>query len=429
MNEFQPEVIGVSIRNIDDMVMEQPKFYMNEIEQYCIEPIKKYNKAITVLGGAGFSIFPYELLRHWKFDFGIIGPGEETFKILLKSIVNGDSNECIPGVLVRKSNNQIAGLPNFSNISGGSELIIPDPRIDKHLQYKPYLNRSSYPIQTKRGCALQCVYCSYPSIEGKKYQLRTATDVVDEIETVMKRLPGIVFEFVDSTFNHPPRHAENICREIIDRGLLVKLRTMGVNPAGVTPELIDLMRQAGFVQIDCTPDSASDTILQNLRKGFKRKQLENVVRILKDADMPTMWFFILGGPGEDNETIDETFDFIHRFIDERDLVHITEGLRIYPNTGLEEIAIEEGIIKKDKSLLEPHFYISSLLGKDKLTARVKEFTSQYHNCLRSADSTPSKEMILKALEIRKQKSLDDEPMFRTLLKIRKEEFQIRKDNK
>lgn len=423
LNEFQPDVIGVSIRNIDDMVMEQPKVYLDDIERYCIEPIQNYNKGITVLGGAGFSMFPIELLNRWKFDFGIVGPGEETFKMLLQSIYSGISPESIPGVLVRKSNHQIAGLKNFSTTYGGTELIVPDPKIDMHLYYKPYHNRSSYPIQTKRGCALKCLYCSYPTIEGKKYQLRTAKDVVDEIESVLKRLPSIVFEFVDSTFNHPPKHAESICREIIGRGLKLKLRTMGVNPAGVTSELINLMQQAGFVQIDCTPDSASDTMLQNLRKDFTSKRLENVVRILKNAEMPTMWFFVLGGPGENDKTLDETFDFIHRFIDDRDLVHLTEGLRIYPNTGLQEIAIEEGVIKKGESLLTPRFYTSNLLGRKRLRKRVKEFTTLHYNCLRSVDSTPSEEMIKEAIEIRKQGNDPDEPMFRTLLRIRKKQFQ------
>jgi radical SAM superfamily enzyme YgiQ (UPF0313 family) len=423
LKDFQPDVIGVSIRNIDDLIMEQSRFYIEEIDDLCISPIKNYGKGITILGGAGFSMFPVELLKRWKFDFGITGPGEESLITLLHSIENGHPIHNIPGVLMQKYNGQITGSPQFKMNTNGSELIVPYPQIDIHLNYNPYLTRSSYPIQTKRGCVLKCLYCSYPTIEGKIYQLRTAKDVVDEIESVKKRMPNVVFEFVDSTFNHPPKHAENICREIISRGLSLKLRTMGVTPAGVTPGLIHLMRQAGFVQIDCTPDSASDKMLQNLKKDFNRKKLEKVASILKEANMPTMWFFILGGPGEDDNTLDETFDFIQRFIDERDLVHITEGLRIYPDTGLEEIAIEEGIIKKDESLLKPHFYISKLLGQKKLSERIKEFTSQHYNCLRAADSAPPKEMIQKALEIRKRKNLADEPMFRTLLRLRKEEFQ------
>ncbi|MEE4259874.1 MAG: radical SAM protein [Bacteroidales bacterium] len=428
LNDFQPDVIGVSIRNIDDLIMKQSRFYIEEIEDLCITPIKNYGKGITVLGGAGYSMFPFELLQRWKFDYGITGPGEETLITLLQSIENGHPIDNTPGVLVRKSNGQLTGLQHFSIAPKGSELVVPYPQIDTHLNYEPYLARSSYPIQTKRGCVLKCLYCSYPTIEGKTYQLRTPKDVVDEIESVKKRLPDVVFEFVDSTFNHPPKHAENICREIIKRKLSLKLRTMGVTPAGVTPNLIDLMKQAGFLQIDCTPDSASDTMLQNLKKEFSRKRLEEVVQILKDVDMPTMWFFILGGPGENDQTIDETFDFIHRFIEERDLVHITEGLRIYPNTGLEERAIKEGIINEGESLLSPHFYVSNLLGKERLAERIKTFTTTHYNCLRSADSTPSKEMIQKALEIRKQKNLTNEPMFRTLLRLRKEEFQKNTQN-
>ena len=422
LNKFQPDVIGVSIRNIDDMVMETPTYYVDEVERLCIAPIKKYKKGITVLGGAGYSLFPEELLKRWHFDYGIVGAGEETFVALLHSLENGKFQENIPGVLIRHSDNKISGSQDLMLSEKLSELTVPYPRIDTHLNYDPYFSRSAYPIQTKRGCALKCIYCSYPVLEGKTYQLRTAKDVVDEIESVSKRMPDVVFEFVDSTFNHPPQHAENICREIINRDIKLRLRTMGVNPSGVTPSLIGLMREAGFAQIDCTPDSASDEMLKNLQKGFSRKKLEKVVRILKKEQMPTMWFFVLGGPGETDETLDETFDFIHRFIDERDLVYLTEGLRIYPKTALAEIAFQEGLIEKEESLLTPHFYVSHFLGKEKLTARVKDFTAKHHNCLRALESTPSLEMIQKAIKIRKQENLMEEPMFRTLLRVRKEEF-------
>jgi radical SAM superfamily enzyme YgiQ (UPF0313 family) len=362
------------------------------------------------------------LLQRWQFDFGIVGPGEETFVSLLKSLEDGVPPDKLNGILLRNSNQQTGGSRNISLPKKRSILTVPYPRIDTHLDYEPYLTRSAYPIQTKRGCALKCLYCSYPVLEGKTYQLRTAKDVVDEMQSVLDRIPNIVFEFVDSTFNHPPQHAENICRELIDRGLSLRMRTMGVNPSGVTPELIELMRKAGFTQIDCTPDSASDTMLKNLRKGFNRKKLEETVGLLKESDMPTMWFFVLGGPGETDETLDETFDFIHRFIDERDLVYLTEGLRIYPKTGLAETAVSEGYIHKNQSLLKPLFYVSQILGQEKLTARVKAFTATHHNCLRSVESTPSPEMIQKAIEIRKRENLMNEPMFRTLLKVRKEGF-------
>lgn len=420
LNDFKPDYIGVSVRNIDDVIMEDSTYYIDEVERLCIAPIKKYGKGITILGGSGYSLFPEQLLLRWQFDFGIVGPGEKSLLTLLESLQNGDLIHTIPGVLSRQNDNQIMGYSEITLPHKDKILEVPYPHIDTHLNYKPYLSRSSYPIQTKRGCALKCIYCSYPSLEGKVYQLRTPKDVIDEIESVLKRLPETVFEFVDSTFNHPPEHAENICREIILRGLSLRLRTMGVNPSGVTPELISLMRKAGFTQIDCTPDSGSDQMLKNLRKGFTRSKLIEVAKLLKLEDMPTMWFFVLGGPGENESTLDETFDFIDLYIDERDLVHLTEGLRIYPKTGLVEIAIEQGIIDAKESLITPHFYVSPSLGREKLKKHVKNFVASHYNCLRSVDSTPSKEMIKKAKEIRQRDDLSGEPMFRTLLRIKKE---------
>jgi len=419
LKDFQPEVIGVSVRNIDDLVMQKPIYYVDEIDEFCIKPIKNYGKGITVLGGSGYSLYPYELLKRWEFDYGIIGPGEKTLIALLDSIEKKDLSIKIPGVLRNSGKGIITGKPTIPLPKRKKTLQLPLPEVDSHLDYEPYKERSSYPIQTKRGCALKCLYCSYPVLEGRSYQLRSAKNVVDEMEKVIKRLPDTIFEFVDSTFNHPSGHAENICREIINRGLKVRLRTMGVNPSGVTPELIHLMKKAGFTQIDCTPDSASDKMLKQLRKGFNRKKLEQTSAILKEADMPTMWFFVLGGPGENEETLEETFDFINNFIDERDLVHLTEGLRIYPKTGLADIAIEEGVISKDESLLTPHFYVSDQLGTEKLSQKIKEFTSRHYNCLRSVESTPTPEMIKMAMDLREKEGFDKEPMFRTLLKVRK----------
>jgi radical SAM superfamily enzyme YgiQ (UPF0313 family) len=427
---FQPDVIGVSVRNIDDIVMQSSVFYIDEVERLCINPIKKHHKGITILGGAGYSLFPEILIKRWQFDYGIIGPGEEIFIQLLQHLTNNLPTLNIPNLLKLNPNGEIEKSQSTIVIPPSKKLEIPYSRIDTHLKYEPYLMRSAYPIQTKRGCALRCLYCSYPVLEGKTYQLRSVEDVVDEIEEVFNRIPNIVFEFVDSTFNHPPRHAENICKEIIKRDFnskypnkKLRLRTMGINPSGVSFELIDLMKKSGFTQIDCTPDSGSEIMLKSLRKGFSRKKLEESAKILREAQMPTMWFFVLGGPGETDETLDETFEFIHNFIEDTDLVHITEGLRIYPKTGLAKIALEEGYVKSEEELLEPLFYVSKSLGKERLAERVIEFTKAHFNCVRSVDSTPSKEMLQQALEMRKKENLMEEPMFKTLLRVKKANLQ------
>ena len=415
IREFSPDYIGVGIRNIDDVVMGQNTYYLNEIKGEFIDPIREESQATTIYGGCGFSIFPHEILEMFGGDFGIVGEGEQTFLLLLSALENGRDPTGIPGVIVGGHRLQRIEY----GVREGGALKIPQSRIDRYVDFGPYRNRGSYPIQTKRGCHYQCIYCSYPSIEGRTYRLRSKEDVASEIEAVLQRLGDVSIEFVDSTFNAPMGHAENICREIIGRGLDVRLRTMGVNPGKITGELLTLMKRAGFAQIDCTPDSASEAMLASLRKNFRKNELEHAAKIIRDREMPTMWFFIFGGPGETEATIMESFEFIDRYIAEFDMVHITEGIRIFPGTELFDRAVEEGIVSSHGSTLHPVFYVSKHLGKDRLREIVQSECSKRPNCVPAMESTPAPEMLRRAGEMR-QKFCLDEPMFRTLLRVRRE---------
>jgi len=297
---------------------------------------------------------------------------------------------------------------------------LPFSSIDTLVDYEPYRQRGSYPIQTKRGCRHKCLYCTYGSIEGSRYRTRPPAAVVDEIEDVGRRLGNVSIELVDSPFNDPPGHAEAICREIVRRGLTVRMRTMGVNPAGVTGELIGLMREAGFSQMDCTPDSASPSILLSLKKNFTRERLETTAALISQRDMPTMWFFIFGGPGETEETVGETFDFIDRFVCKDDMVHMTAGIRINPGTGLHRVAVEQGVLDPSDSLLAPTFYVSPSIGRERLSEVLLAAGSTRPNCVNALESTPPPEMLRRALALRRAQGLH-EPMFRTLLRLRRGE--------
>ena len=125
-------------------------------------------------------------------------------------------------------------------------------------------------------------------LNGEKFGLiknsfsakRSPKIIADEIEETHKRLGQITFEFVDSTFNDPKGHAEDICREIIKKNMKINLRTMGINPVNVTSELFNLMKMAGFTQIDCTPDTASNNIIKNMKKNFSKKDLIKAAKII-----------------------------------------------------------------------------------------------------------------------------------------------------
>ena len=419
LEAFAPDVVGLGVRNVDDVVMAAPTYYLDAIAEAFVRPIRAFGRAPLVLGGAGFSVFPREILAAFGADYGIAGEGEEPFAALLDALDAGADPSGIPGLVHRRGTEIIINrAPEEAAGRLEGALLLPDSNIDGFVDYGPYRGRGSYPVQAKRGCAHACAYCTYPRIEGRTYRLRAPADVAAEIARVRERLGDVSVEIVDSTFNDPAGHAEAICDEIVRTGARVRLRTMGVNPGGVTDRLIEAMRRAGFAQIDCTPDSGSEAVLLSLRKNFDRARLEAGARALARHGMPTMWFFLLGGPDETRDTLRETLDFIDRFVQPDDMAHLTSGIRIYPGTALAARAVDEGVIRAGDPLLAPTFYVSPKLGADALKELVADAVRTRPNCVPAAESTPAPEMMREALATRAAQGLD-EPMFRTLLRIRR----------
>jgi len=416
LESFKPDYIGIGIRNIDDMVFGKTNYYVDRIFKDYILPLRKFKNTPVILGGSGFSIFPQELMTKFEADYGIVGEAEYVLPLLLGKLENGEDVSSIPGVLSRDRNQEkITPSSNFDLND------LPFSEIDKQIDFSPYRSRGVYSIQSKRGCDHKCIYCTYPNIEGTHYRFRKVRDVVEEIRQVVERIGNVTFEFVDSTFNDPDGWAEEICKGIIEQKIKAKFRTMGINPAHTTQELIELMMKAGFTQVDCTPDSGSQEMLLNLGKNFSMEQLKNTTHLLRGADLPTMWFFTFGGPGETDQTMEETFRFIDQWIGKNDMVHLTAGLRIYPGTRLHKIALEEKQVRHEDPLLTPIFYFSGSMGKEKIIQSLAEAAGSRSNWIPAEESTPSDEMLKEAMRIRSEKGLT-EPMFRTLVRLRREQY-------
>jgi radical SAM superfamily enzyme YgiQ (UPF0313 family) len=413
--DFDPDYIGFSIRNIDSTMSDNCTYYIDDLLSRIIHPVLKVTTAKIILGGSGFSIFPQELMELTNADYGIIGEGETAFRKLLIKLDKVESNfPSEQGRLESKANRIIKSNTNHPEI-----LADKFSTIDQRINFSPYRERGAYSIQTKRGCSHGCIYCTYPLLEGKAFRTRDPKDIVDEIDQAHERLGDIMFEFVDSTFNDPKGHAESICREIIRRKIKVRLRTMGINPRNASEELFKFMKEAGFVQIDATPDTASPTLLKSLGKGFSLDEVRQMATTIRKFDLPTMWFFLFGGPGENEDTFKETIDFIDKYINPDDLVYMASGLRIYPNTPLEKIALTENVIQPGQSLLNPPvFYYSKEFSRDRLVQAINNVSTERVNCVTPSETRPPSEMIQEAHKIRIEQNLD-EPMFRTLLKIRK----------
>ena len=381
--DFRPDVIGLSVRNIDNSDLVALRHYTPEATGILGALRAAAPKASVIAGGAAFGVAPDSLFRELGVDYAVAGDGERATVAIMDSLAGGRIPGAIPGV-VQRDGERILLEPAGGEASMDS---LPDTHMHRWLDVRAYERHGgTVPIQTKRGCVFKCIYCTYLNVEGFGYRLRDPERVVDEMAELSRDAGVRHFEFVDSTFNAPPRHAASVCEAIIRRGLRVKLDTTNFTPASVPPYLLEPMRRAGFRWLGITAESASDPVLERLGKGFDAAQVRSVAMDVERAGMGVLWIFLVGGPGETRATLDETLRFAAWRMSRGDAVYLTVGLRIYPGTSLQRTAIGEGVIAADDPLLLPRFYFSSTLGMDECLGTLRRFAASQPRFMFSADS-------------------------------------------
>lgn len=354
VNEFKPGLIGISMRNIDNCFYPNMEFYLPKIKEI-VNCCQENTSARLVVGGSGFSVMPEEILEYLDVDLGIAGNGEKVICDLVSRIDEGVDIEKVEGIVYRKHGQYFRNTTAYT--SYGFDGLTPARNL---LDLKRYFDDGSVaPIQSKRGCEFNCIYCTYPLIEGERVRLRNPKEVVDELEKLKNEYRIDYVFFIDNVFNYPIDHAASICKEIINRK--IKIGWTGFfNPAFITKELVALLKESGCSGVEFGTEAACDKMLENLGKNFNVKTLIRSHKLCEEAGIKTCHYLLLGGPGESLETVEESLNLMKEL--KPTAVIVATGIRIYPGTPLEKTAIEEGYDLEN--LLIPQFYISKGLGEN-----------------------------------------------------------------
>jgi radical SAM superfamily enzyme YgiQ (UPF0313 family) len=343
---FRPEIIGISVRNIDDQNMENPRFLLDPVKEI-VSGCQSLSEATIVLGGAGYSIFPESALSFLGADMGIQGEGEVVFPDLIERLERGASLSGLPGLYLPGRGLQCKRMV-AKNLG---TLPLPDTDL---LSLPSQKEELWMPVQTRRGCPLNCSYCSTGTIEGRVLRRHSPEAIVQWI--ARWREAGVhQFYFVDNTFNLPPSHAKEICRKLIDHGLNTRWWSI-LYPKHVDKELVGLMARAGCEQVSMGFESGSERILKNMNKRFTLKEVRQISEMLSEHGIRRMGFLLLGSPGETRGSVEESLVFADSL--KLDTLKITTGVRIYPHTSLAKKAIDDGVISSHDDLLLPRFYLA-----------------------------------------------------------------------
>ena len=359
VTRFRPDIVGITIRNIDTGTGYRPRFLIDRIRRQVIDPCKSVFNGPIVIGGAAAGINGSELLAYFDLPYAIQGDGETAMIEFAARHGARQSLHGTPGLVIRNPDGSIeTNPPAFVDDLDR----LPNPAPHRHISLLPYrLYSSPLQIQTKRGCALTCSYCTYNRLEGSTYRLRDPEAVAEEVEQGVRATGIRDVEIVDSTFNLPLDHAKAVLRALAARNLGIRVSAMGMNPKYVDAELVDLMRRSGFVEACLGIEAGCDPMLRSLGKNFTVDDIRQARQTLRGAGIPVMWFLLIGAPGETRETIAETFRTVDRVAGAFDLVNIGIGIRVYKGAPIADLWLEEhaGV---QENFLKPLAYAPQGLG-------------------------------------------------------------------
>ena len=329
------DLVGLTLRNTDDCMFSSRQSFLGDFAAM-IEVVRQQTDALIALGGVGFSAMPEQVMACCQADVGIWGEGEFALVELADRIEERRDWHSLPNLIWRDGDHlrrNPPSAPPLTDLPAMSRTWIDNPRY--------FREGGQAGFETRRGCPFHCVYCAEPLAKGNRVRLRPAAAVADELEALLAQ--GIDhLHTCDSEFNVPPEHAVEVCREIVRRGLGDKLRWYAYcSPAPFSPQLAELMRQAGCAGINFGADSGDAEILKRLRRNFTPEDIASSVRWCKEADIVVMLDLLLGSPGETEESLRRTIELMKRIEPER--VGVSLGVRIYPGTELAGLVQQRGL--------------------------------------------------------------------------------------
>lgn len=356
LEEFRPDVIGISLRTIDSVDYVGREYFYPDFVRLVKFLRRERPEGRIVVGGGGFSLFAREIMRGIpEIDFGVVLEGEETFPELLENLDRAGS---VRGLLVREE-----GEVRYTGEREPVNFQDLPPSAYRYFEVNRYISPGiGIGIESKRGCRLTCSYCPYPYLTGSKVRMRSPKAIVDEIESLVARYGIRQFAFIDPVFNIPLDHAEQVCREILARKLDIRWSSW-TNEKMFTESYARTAIAAGCVAFPFSTDGFSDESLEALGKNYTNADILKTVEVARKIDgIHIGYAFFLNPPGS---TVKSFFGMCRFLLAAKRALggkmklrrhFLFNRIRIEPHTRLHERAMREGLITPRTNLLEPVYY-------------------------------------------------------------------------
>lgn len=298
LGALQPDVIGVTLTSVD---WENSRWMITEMK-------KHFSDAIVVVGGIHPTLWQEKCFEECDgIDYVVKGEGEHTMRELLNCLQKKETPLEVPG-LVFFHEGQLVKTPDRETVEDIDSLPMPAHQLappDKYLPSPTFYNRLPHAnIIGARGCPYFCTFCH----TDRHTRMRSAVNIVDEIEWLVKEQGVKDIAFWDDTFTLSEKRALEFCDEILRRGLDVDW-AVNARVDRVSEKLLRGMKEAGCWRILYGIESGVQKNLDTLKKGTRVEQIRTAVNLTSKLGMEAYGTFMFGIPGETFEEGLQTIEF------------------------------------------------------------------------------------------------------------------------
>ncbi len=370
LKNFKPHIAGATAVT---MTFDHAKQVLKSVKT--IDP-----RILTVMGGPHVTFCARESLETFpELDVVVLGEGEETFVDLTKAVERGQDLNRVNGITYRIGS-QINSTAKRKLIQNLDALPLPA----RHLLPLGRYRTLGLPISmtTSRGCPYKCIFCVGRKMVGAKVRYHSIDRVVAELE----HLANLEFQQIniaDDLFTANQKHCLAVCEEILKRKIDINW-TSFARVDTVTENLLSKMKAAGCTAVSFGIESANPDILKTIKKGITVQQIIDAVRMCRRVGIRPYASFILGLPGETQDTIKESAVLAAK-LQQEGLAYGFHILVPFPGTEVREKSNELGIriLTDDWSKYDANRAVAETVSVDrqKLNAVVVDWENKYNQYL------------------------------------------------
>lgn len=350
----------------------EPLYYVTQVTGPTLENdmygcfLAKARGAMTIAFGTHVTPIPKETMRSYpSLDYVLYGEPDLTVRDLIDSLEgrHGERNAAIRALfakhdaeympvriegteagkdrikgLVWRRGQEIVVNPTRPFVSDLDDLPIPRHDLLPLMQYRMPLIKGPFTfIVTSRGCPAGCTFCIKHVSYQNSVRLRSPEKLVEEI-LLLKSLGIHNIHMYADLFTVNREQVMELCNLLIEVDLRIRW-TCNSRVDFVDEEMLHLMARSGCWYISWGLESGNEEILKKARKGIRPQQAERALRWSKEAGIKNWGYFIIGLPGETEETIRETIHFAKKLPLDIALFHVAAP---YPGTPLFFTVVENG---------------------------------------------------------------------------------------